>query len=191
LQALLTWQCNSVNEDGYAVEQSTDGVNFTQIGTTGRGVTTYLDMPSQPGTYSYRVRAFNVAGNSDYSNIIQVDVPDVPPPGGGAHVASPTPQLPFGDSALLVGTLEMRSTSGGTASPDLAATPGKLSSGASVPMVSPLTPMTEKAMVEKQDYRSDLGSTVHDVRMQQLAVERISALNALDEWFVRDMMGRS
>ena len=30
----LSWTSNSYNETGFAVERSTDGVNFTQIGTT-------------------------------------------------------------------------------------------------------------------------------------------------------------
>jgi hypothetical protein len=83
-QVMLAWQCNSTNEDGFSIEQSTDGVNFVAIATTGRGVTTYTDTPAQPGTYYYRVNAFNLAGVSGYTNIIQVDVPGAPPPGGGA-----------------------------------------------------------------------------------------------------------
>jgi hypothetical protein len=103
-QVMLTWQSNSVNEDGYAVEQSTDGVNFIQIGTTGRGVTTYTDTPPQPGTYYYRVRAFNVAGDSDYTNIVQVDVPgpNAPfPPGGAAGPRKLGQVTVVGDPALL------------------------------------------------------------------------------------------
>jgi hypothetical protein len=87
-QVVLNWESNSTNEDGFAVEQSTDGASFVQIATTGRGVTSYVDMPSQPGTYYYRVRAFNAAGESDYTNSVEVDflAPDAPPPGGGARV---------------------------------------------------------------------------------------------------------
>lgn len=90
-QVLLTWQCNSTNEDGYSIEQSTDGVAFAQIGMTARGVTTYTDTPAQPGTYYYRVRAFNVADASDFTNTVQVDVPPSPsPPPSAPGAGKPT-----------------------------------------------------------------------------------------------------
>ena len=69
LQINLSWTDNSTNENGFAVEQSTDGVNFTQIGTTGVNVTSYAANSSLSSgtTYYYRVRAFNGASNNTYS----------------------------------------------------------------------------------------------------------------------------
>jgi len=65
----LNWNDNSSNETGFKIERSPDGTNFTQIGTVGANVTTYAD-PGLPSgqRFNYRVRAYNAAGNSAYSN---------------------------------------------------------------------------------------------------------------------------
>ncbi len=69
-QINLTWQDNSDNEDGFSVERSEDGVNFSEIDTVGPDVTSYSDTTvAESTTYWYRVRAYNEYGNSDYSNI--------------------------------------------------------------------------------------------------------------------------
>jgi calcineurin-like phosphoesterase family protein/purple acid phosphatase-like protein/fibronectin type III domain protein len=66
----LAWTDNSTDESGFKIEQSTDGVNFNQIATVGANVTGYSSTGLSPTTtYSYRVRAFNAAGDSAYSNV--------------------------------------------------------------------------------------------------------------------------
>jgi fibronectin type 3 domain-containing protein len=74
----LHW-ADVAGEQGYKVERRVDGTDgWTQIGTTGENVTTFLDENVVAGkTYLYRVRAFNAAGNSDYSNVRAVSVPSV------------------------------------------------------------------------------------------------------------------
>src|SRR5207237_3246233 len=69
-QINLSWTDNSNNETGFKIERSTNaGVTFTQIATVGANVTTYPNIGLTPLTaYSYRVRASNSAGDSDYSN---------------------------------------------------------------------------------------------------------------------------
>jgi len=68
-QINLTWTDNSTNETAYLVEQSTDGINFTQVASLPAGATTYSATGLQPSTtYTFRVRATNSAGNSAYSN---------------------------------------------------------------------------------------------------------------------------
>jgi len=63
----LNWSDNSSNETGFKVERSTDGVTFTQIATTTSA--TYTNGSLTTGaTYHYRVRAYNAAGDSLYSN---------------------------------------------------------------------------------------------------------------------------
>jgi hypothetical protein len=68
-QINLVWTDNAgYNEDGFKVERSTGGNSWTQIATTGPNVTTYASTGlSANRTYSYRVRAYNVLGNSAYS----------------------------------------------------------------------------------------------------------------------------
>ncbi len=67
----LGWNDNSSNEDGFKVERSTNGSTWTQIATVGPNVTTYASTGlSANKTYYYRVRAFNLRGNSPYSNVV-------------------------------------------------------------------------------------------------------------------------
>ena len=69
-QINLTWTDNSgYNEDGFKVERSSNGNTWTQIATVGPNVTTYASTGLTANrTYYYRVRAYNVLGNSAYSN---------------------------------------------------------------------------------------------------------------------------
>jgi fibronectin type 3 domain-containing protein len=69
-QINLAWTDNSSNESGFAIEQSTDGVNFTQVGAASVNATAFSVVNLQPSTtYTFRVRAFNSVGNSGYSNL--------------------------------------------------------------------------------------------------------------------------
>ncbi|MBA2301071.1 MAG: fibronectin type III domain-containing protein, partial [Acidobacteria bacterium] len=64
---------NAGDETGFRVEQSTNGTTFVQVATVAAGVTTYRHNGLTPNTlYFYRVRAYNAAGNSAYSNVVQV-----------------------------------------------------------------------------------------------------------------------
>ena len=69
--AILRWSDNSTVESGYKVERSTNGVNFTPLGTVEANVTSYFDTGLTAGTtYYYRVRAYNAVGDSlSYSNV--------------------------------------------------------------------------------------------------------------------------
>lgn len=69
----LSWTDNSFNEDGFTIERSTDGVNFTAIASVGQNVTTYTDNTVSPATtYYYQVEAYNASGSSGYTNVVQV-----------------------------------------------------------------------------------------------------------------------
>ena len=80
--ATISWQRNSTNEDGFKIERCV-GVNcsnFAQIGTTLTGITTAIDPNLTPGlSYCYRVRAYNTAGDSAYSNTACIAVPQIIP----------------------------------------------------------------------------------------------------------------
>lgn len=79
----IGWTDNSFNEDGFKIERSSDGQNYSQIDSVGAGVNTYLDTNvSQNSYYYYRVRSYNSAGNSSYSNIGTMAT--------GGYIAAPT-----------------------------------------------------------------------------------------------------
>ncbi len=66
----LNWSDNSNNETGFKIERSANGTSgWTQISTVGANATTYNNTGLICGTpYYYRVRSYNTAGNSTYSN---------------------------------------------------------------------------------------------------------------------------
>jgi len=68
---IISWLDNADNETGFAVERSTDGINWSPLAETGIDVATYRDNTvARRTTYWYRVRAFNLNGFSDYSEIV-------------------------------------------------------------------------------------------------------------------------
>lgn len=78
-QVELTWTDGSGNEEGFAIERcqlKKNCMNFEEVARVDAGVTMYMDTDPKPETlYRYRVRAFNAAGNSGYSNIVTVKTP--------------------------------------------------------------------------------------------------------------------
>jgi len=75
----LTWTDTAGNEDGFVIERATDGVSFSELATVparnGTGSVTYDDTTvAVDGSYTYRVRAFNLAGSSPWSNEASVQV---------------------------------------------------------------------------------------------------------------------
>jgi fibronectin type 3 domain-containing protein len=81
-QINLSWTNNAVNQSGFKVDRSPDGVTFAQIGTTGASTTSFSDSPLTPlTTYFYRVHATNSAGDSAYSNVASTaTLADTTPP---------------------------------------------------------------------------------------------------------------
>ena len=74
----LRWADNSTNESGFRIERCT-GVgcsNFSQIATTSPNVVAYSNTGLKKNTsYSFRVRAYNSAGASAYSNTTTARTP--------------------------------------------------------------------------------------------------------------------
>lgn len=87
----LAWSDNSSNEDGFTIERCPGSgcTAFSQITTVGTGVTSYTNTGLTAGTtYRYRVRAYNAAGNSGYSNTATATTP--PAPVACSYSISPT-----------------------------------------------------------------------------------------------------
>lgn len=69
-QINLTWLDNSTDEDGFRVEQSTDGITYTTAGIVGANTTTFSATNLSANTlYYFRVFAFNGGGDSSPSNV--------------------------------------------------------------------------------------------------------------------------
>ena len=68
-QISLAWVDNAVNETGFTLEQSLDGVSFTSSAAPARNARTHLVTGLAPDTtYRFRIRAVNGDGPSTYSN---------------------------------------------------------------------------------------------------------------------------
>ena len=66
----LAWTDAATNETSFLIERSLDGTNFVQVIDTAADVTSAVDSDLVANTtYYYRVRASNLGGESDFSNI--------------------------------------------------------------------------------------------------------------------------
>lgn len=84
----LVWNDNASNETGYKVERRTGSASFAQVALVGANTTTFTDTGLNALTaYEYRVRAYNTAGDSAYSNTATVTTLNAP---------TPAPQPPSG-----------------------------------------------------------------------------------------------
>jgi fibronectin type 3 domain-containing protein len=69
LQVQLSWTDNANNENAFKIERSTDGINFTPLNIASVNATSYTDTAVTSGTtYTYRLRATNPLGESNYTN---------------------------------------------------------------------------------------------------------------------------
>jgi hypothetical protein len=67
----LKWIDNASNETGFRIERSQNGGAFAEIALAGAGATGFVDSGlNKKVTYAYRVRAYNAAGASAYSNTV-------------------------------------------------------------------------------------------------------------------------
>jgi Fibronectin type III domain len=112
---VLAWTDAASTESGFRVERSTNGSAFTQIASTGANVATFTDTNLTAGTlYYYRVRAYNGAGNSVYSNVASATTaaPTSPP-------AAPTSPAPGNNATNVTATTVSWSAPAGATSYDL------------------------------------------------------------------------
>jgi ribosomal protein S6E (S10) len=72
----LSWNDNSDNETGFAIERSANGGVFTIIATVGANATTYTDVDVAAGNdYTYRIKATGNSANSGFSNTSNATIP--------------------------------------------------------------------------------------------------------------------
>jgi hypothetical protein len=84
----LAWTDRADDEAGFLVERTTDGVNYVETARLSANVVRYQDSTTNSMTvYSYRVAAYNSAGQSPYSNVATVK-PASTGGGGGGHGGS-------------------------------------------------------------------------------------------------------
>ena len=69
-QLTIHWNDQSSDEDGFEIERTRDGANFSQVGTVSANVTQYIDTSVDAGaSYWYRIRAYKGGAHSAYSNV--------------------------------------------------------------------------------------------------------------------------
>jgi titin len=77
----LVWADNALDETGFVIERSTDGVTFSVLTSLAADTTNYVDAAVLGGvTYTYRVAAVIGTVQSDYSNTASIFVPDFTTP---------------------------------------------------------------------------------------------------------------
>jgi fibronectin type 3 domain-containing protein len=80
---VVKFASNTTAQTGFEVQRSSDGVNFTSIGTAGPGATSFIDRATgltQYATYTYRVRALGSPSNSAFGTAAStVYLPTVTP----------------------------------------------------------------------------------------------------------------
>ena len=94
IQINLSWTDNSNNEAGFKIERKEGaGGIYSQIATVGPNIAAYSDIGLMPGlVYYYKIKAYNEAGDSSYSNeahATTLPLPPSPPSGLTATVVSP------------------------------------------------------------------------------------------------------
>jgi hypothetical protein len=78
-EILLNWMDNSVNEEGFKIERKIVDASFAEIAQVSATVTSFVDSGlTNFVSYTYRVRAYNSAGNSAYSNEATDTTTDTP-----------------------------------------------------------------------------------------------------------------
>jgi len=75
-QINLTWLDNSDDEDGFSIERKIDSI-YVEIAILGANVTSYADVGlTEDVTHYYRLLAFNIGGNSAYSDEVNATPSD-------------------------------------------------------------------------------------------------------------------
>lgn len=78
-QVAIEWINGTNNLDGFKVERSTDGINFSVINTRLNGLSSFTDLTVDfDTTYYYRVRGFKKTEYTDYTETLEVTTDSAP-----------------------------------------------------------------------------------------------------------------
>lgn len=92
----LSWHDNSSNEIGFEIQRKKTGeASFSYIKSVDNNVTLYDDTTATGGiAIYYKVRAYNMAGNSSFSNTLTVTIPaTIPAAPTDLYAPSPSPEF--------------------------------------------------------------------------------------------------
>jgi fibronectin type 3 domain-containing protein len=90
-QVLLTWEDNSNNESTFAIERKLEDGGFQPLTSVGQNTTRYVDQAAGGNArYTYRVRAVNSGGESDYATSAEILTLPTAPTNVTAAATSPT-----------------------------------------------------------------------------------------------------
>lgn len=116
-EIVITWRDNASNEDGFRVEQAPGGtMTFTEIATVANRTGFQHTGLSAETAYSYRVRAYNAAGPSGYSNIATTTTTPTPADVNdleGTWTLEPRPLFDCGSNTLALDTVRTLLTAPG------------------------------------------------------------------------------
>ena len=109
----LNWTDQSANELGFAIERSSGGQPYVLLDSVGVNLTGYSDGKVVPNTsYSYRVRAYNPGGSSDYPNAANVTTPNVGLPIAPASLTA-SAQIPSKGGGVALAWTDKSNNEGG------------------------------------------------------------------------------
>ncbi|MFQ6069936.1 MAG: S8 family serine peptidase [Candidatus Aminicenantales bacterium] len=77
----LNWEDNSCNEIGFEIQRQKEGeADFSYLDAAKENNSKYEDMTATAGiTHTYKVRAYNLAGNTDFTSPVSAIIPTGPP----------------------------------------------------------------------------------------------------------------
>lgn len=113
----LVWADNSNNETGFRLERKTGAAGtYVQIASPAANQTSYADSGLQAATtYYYRVRAYNGAGNSAYSNEASATTSSTTPPPTSNNAAFVSQSVPSSLTTSQSATVSVTMRNSGTA----------------------------------------------------------------------------
>ncbi len=74
----ISWVDGSNNEDGFKIERKSGTGSYSLIATVGQNIVSYTDTGLDASTnYTYRVYSYNIKGNSNFSNEVSIQTPNL------------------------------------------------------------------------------------------------------------------